>query len=163
MPKREAKRDDDRHVCSSSWISLQVPSDHVVQVLRKGPVQPPAEACTSEGPVRGGSLEPALLRRNLHYVITRNSAKSTTSCKRGGHHRAWPRVRHVTLVTFSSQLAYQESQLRAEIGADIAVNAPPPIQDSAASVRALPEVEGLTLIRRLYVPRILGLCGRLSP
>src|SRR2546430_11069632 len=32
----EAEADDDRHVCRSSWISLQVPSDDVVQVLRKG-------------------------------------------------------------------------------------------------------------------------------
>src|SRR5256714_5510613 len=61
-----------------------------------------------------------------------------------------------TLVTFSAQLAYQESQLRAEIGADIAVNAPPSDPGFAASVRALPEVEGLTLIRRLYVPPNLG-------
>src|SRR5207302_1231950 len=37
-----------------------------------------------------------------------------------------------------------------------AVHRPPPDPGFAASVRALPEVEGLTLVRRLYVPPNLG-------
>src|SRR5437879_9167592 len=61
-----------------------------------------------------------------------------------------------TLVTFSSQPTYQGSHLRAEIGADIAVNAPPSDPGFAASLLACPEVEGLTLVRRLYVPPNLG-------
>lgn len=90
--------------------------------------------------------------KNLHHVITRNL------------HRNPRRAANVaviialglafgmfTLVTFSSQFAYQAAQTRAEIGADIAVDAPPSDPGFGASVQALPEVEGLTVVQRLYV------------
>jgi len=95
--------------------------------------------------------------KNLHYVITRNLQRNPRRAANVAVIIALGLAFGMfTLVTFSSQLAYQESQLRAEIGADIAVNAPPSDPGFAASVRALPEVEGLTLVRRLYVPPNLG-------
>src|SRR5207247_1800656 len=50
----------------------------------------------------------------------------------------------------------QGRQIRAEIGRGLSVYAPPSDPGFAASVRALPEVGGLTLVQRLYVPPNLG-------
>jgi putative ABC transport system permease protein len=95
--------------------------------------------------------------KNLYHVITRNLRRNPRRAANVaviiGLGLAFGMF---TLVTFSSQLAYQESQIRAEIGGDISVDAPPSDPGFAASVRALPEVEGLSLVRRLYVPPNLG-------
>ena len=95
--------------------------------------------------------------KNLYHVITRNLRRNPRRAANVaviiGLGLAFGMF---TLVTFSSQLAYQESQIRAEIGGDISVDAPPSDPGFAASVRALPEVEGLTLVQRLYVPPNLG-------
>src|SRR5207247_2374769 len=50
------------------------------------------------------------------------------------------------LVTFSSQLAYQERQVRASIGADISVDSPPLDSGFSANLTALPEVAGATRV-----------------
>src|SRR2546427_45097 len=95
--------------------------------------------------------------KNLYHVITRNLQRNPRRAANVaviiGLGLAFGMF---TLVTFSSQLAYQESQIRAEIGGDIAVSAPPSDPGFAASVRALPEVGGLSLVRRLYVAPSLG-------
>lgn len=95
--------------------------------------------------------------KNLHHVITRNL------------HRNPRRAANVaviialglafgmfTLVTFSSQFAYQAAQTRAEIGADIAIDTPPSDPSFAANVQALPEVAGLTVVQRVYVAPQFG-------
>ena len=95
--------------------------------------------------------------KNLYHVITRNLQRNPRRAANVaviiGLGLAFGMF---TLVTFSSQLAYQESQIRAEIGGDIAVSAPPSDPGFATTVRALPEVGGLTLVRRLYVAPSLG-------
>src|SRR2546425_4926182 len=53
------------------------------------------------------------------------------------------------LVTFSSQLAYQERQVRASIGADLAVDAPPYDPTFAANLSALPEVARTTRVQNV--------------
>src|SRR5207249_4176381 len=53
----------------------------------------------------------------------------------------------VILVTFSSQLGYQERQVRASVGADLAVDAPPYDPTFAANLSALPEVAGITRVQ----------------
>src|SRR5467141_2357074 len=64
--------------------------------------------------------------KNLYHVITRNLQRNPRRAANVaviiGLGLAFGMF---TLVTFSSQLAYQESQIRAEIGGDIAVSAPP--------------------------------------
>src|SRR5438093_680210 len=95
--------------------------------------------------------------KNLYHVITRNLQRNP---RRAAHVAVIIGLGLAfgmfTLVTFSSQLAYQESQIRAEIGGDLSVDAPPSDPGFAASVRALLEVGGLTLVQRLYVPPNLG-------
>src|SRR5207253_3257871 len=95
--------------------------------------------------------------KNLYHVITRNLQRNPRRAANVaviiGLGLAFGMF---TLVTFSSQLAYQESQIRAEIGGGLSVDAPPSDPGFAASVRALPEVGGLTLVQRLYVPPNLG-------
>src|SRR5437867_11484491 len=56
-----------------------------------------------------------------------------------------------TLVTFSSQLAYQESQIRAEIGGGLSVEAPPFHPGFSASGRVPPDGGGLSFASRLHV------------
>src|SRR5438309_11127886 len=98
--------------------------------------------------------------KNLYHVITRNLQRNPRRAANVaviiGLGLAFGMF---TLVTFSSQLAYQESQIRAEIGGGLSVDAPPSDPGFAASVRALPEVGGLTLVQRLYVPPNLGYAG----
>src|SRR2546425_2063114 len=53
------------------------------------------------------------------------------------------------LVTFSSQLGYQERQVRASIGADLAVDAPPYDPTFAANLSALPEVARTTRVQNV--------------
>src|SRR3989449_911889 len=60
------------------------------------------------------------------------------------------------LVTFSSQLAYQERQVRASVGADVALDAPPSNATFAANLRALPEVGGVTRVQT--VPGSIPYC-----
>ncbi len=91
--------------------------------------------------------------KNLHHVITRNLQRNPRRAANVAVIIALGLgFGMFTLVTFSSQFAYQESQLRAGIGGDISVDAPPSDPGFAASVRALPEVEGLTVVQRVYVP-----------
>src|SRR6266540_4960711 len=90
--------------------------------------------------------------KNLHHVITRNLQRNPRRAANVAVIIALGLAFGMfTLVTFSSQFAYQEGQLRAGIGADIAVDAPPSDPGFAASVRALPEVDGLTVVQRVYV------------
>ncbi len=89
--------------------------------------------------------------KNLHHVISRNLQRNPRRAANVAVIIALGLAFGMfTLVTFSSQLAYQEGQLRAAIGGDIAIDAPPSDPGFAASVRALPEVDGLTLVRRVY-------------
>lgn len=89
--------------------------------------------------------------KNLHHVITRNLQRNPRRAANVAVIIALGLAFGMfTLVTFSSQLAYQEGQLRAAIGGDIAINAPPSDPGFAASVRALPDVDGVTLVRRVY-------------
>ncbi|HYT17239.1 MAG TPA: FtsX-like permease family protein [Thermoplasmata archaeon] len=95
--------------------------------------------------------------KNLHHVITRNLQRNP---RRAANVAVIVALGlgfgMFTLVTFSSQFAYQEGQLRAGIGADIAVDAAPSDPGFAASVRALPEVAGLTVVQRVIVPPQFG-------
>jgi len=95
--------------------------------------------------------------KNLHHVITRNLERNPRRAANVAVIIALGLAFGMfTLVTFSSQFAYQEGQLRAGIGADIAVDAPPSDPGFAASVRALPEVDGLTVVQRVIVPPQFG-------
>ena len=89
--------------------------------------------------------------KNLHHVITRNLQRNPRRAANVAVIIALGLAFGMfTLVIFSSQLAYQEGQLRAAIGGDIAIEAPPSDAGFAASVRALPEVDGVTAVRRVY-------------
>src|SRR2546426_746211 len=95
--------------------------------------------------------------KNLHHVITRNLERNPRRAANVAVIIALGLAFGMfTLVTFSSQFAYQEGQLRAGIGADIAVDAPPSDPGFAASVRALSEVDGLTVVQRVIVPPQFG-------
>lgn len=95
--------------------------------------------------------------KNLHHVITRNLQRNPRRAANVAVIIALGLAFGMfTLVTFSSQFAYQASQIRAEIGADIAVDTPPSNPGFAASVQALPEVEGLTVVQRLLVAPQFG-------
>src|SRR2546430_16588876 len=79
--------------------------------------------------------------KNLHHVITRNLERNPRRAANVAVIIALGlAVGMFTLVTFSSQFAYQEGQLPAGIGAGLVVDAPPSAPGVAASVRALPEV-----------------------
>src|SRR5213594_865394 len=95
--------------------------------------------------------------KNLYHVITRNLQRNPRRAANVAVIIALGLAFGMfTLVTFSSQFAYQEGQLRAGIGGDIAVDAPPSDPGFSASVRALPEVEGLTVVQRVIVPPQFG-------
>src|SRR2546426_7572222 len=95
--------------------------------------------------------------KNLHHVITRNLQRNPRRAANVAVIIALGLgFGMFTLVTFSSQFAYQEGLLRAGIGADIAVDTPPSDPGFAASVRALPEVAGLTVVQRVIVPPQFG-------
>lgn len=95
--------------------------------------------------------------KNLHHVITRNLQRNPRRAANVAVIIALGLAFGMfTLVTFSSQLAYQEGQLRAGIGGDIVIDGPPSDPGFAASVLALPEVDGLTVVRRLYVAPDIG-------
>src|SRR3989442_10265059 len=95
--------------------------------------------------------------KNLHHVITRNLQRNPRRAANVAVIIALGLAFGMfTLVTFSSPFASQEGQLRAGIGGDISVDAPPSDPGFAASVRALPEVEGLTVVQRVIVPPQFG-------
>jgi len=95
--------------------------------------------------------------KNLHHVITRNLQRNPRRAANVAVIIALGLAFGMfTLVTFSSQFAYQENQLRAEIGGDVAVDGPPSDPGFAASVEALPEVEGLTVVQQVIVPPQFG-------
>src|SRR5437870_1531459 len=96
--------------------------------------------------------------KNLYHVITRNLQRNPRRAANVAVIIALGLAFGMfTLVTFSSQLAYQESQIRAEIGGDIAVSAPPSDPGFAASGRALPEGGGPTPVRGPHVGAASGL------
>src|SRR5207247_8564583 len=77
--------------------------------------------------------------KNLHHVITRNLQRNPRRAANVAVIIALGLAFGMfTLVTFSSQFAYQAGQLRAGLGGDIAVDAPPSDPGFSASVRALP-------------------------
>jgi putative ABC transport system permease protein len=98
--------------------------------------------------------------KHLHHVITRNLQRNPRRAANVAVIIALGLAFGMfTLVTFSSQLAYQESQLRAEIGGDICVGwctatsalvSPSSDPEFASKLRALPEVEGVTLVQRVF-------------
>lgn len=89
--------------------------------------------------------------KNLHHVITRNLQRNPRRAANVAVIIALGIAFGMfTLVIFSSQLAYQEGQLRAAIGGDIDIEAPPSDPGFAASVRALPQVDSVTAVRRVY-------------
>src|SRR5436309_8675565 len=95
--------------------------------------------------------------KNLHHVITRNLHRNPRRAANVAVIIALGLASGMfTLVTFSSQFPYQVRQLPAGIGGDIAVDAPPSDPGFSASVRALPEVEGLTVVQRVIVPPQFG-------
>ena len=60
------------------------------------------------------------------------------------------------LVTAASQLAYQERQIRAGVGADLRIGAPPPDAGFASNVSAIDGVAGVTRMRTVDVTPPFG-------
>ena len=86
--------------------------------------------------------------KNLYYVISRNLRRNPRRSANVAVIIALGIAFGMfILVTFSSQLAYQERQVRASVGADVALDAPPSNATFAANLSALPEVGGVTLLR----------------
>src|SRR2546425_1205027 len=86
--------------------------------------------------------------KNLYYVISRNLRRNPRRSANVAVIIALGIAFGMfILVTFSSQLGYQERQVRASIGADVALDAPPSNATFAANLSALPEVGGVTLLR----------------
>jgi putative ABC transport system permease protein len=95
--------------------------------------------------------------KNLHHVITRNLQRNPRRAANVAVIIALGlAIGMFTLVTFSSQFAFQEGQLRAEIGGDLVADVSPSDSGFAAGVRALPEVEGLTVIQGLLATPHVG-------
>ena len=83
--------------------------------------------------------------KNLYYVISRNLRRNPRRSANVAVIIALGIAFGMfILVTFSSQLAYQERQVRASIGADISVDSPPLDSGFSANLTALPEVAGAT-------------------
>jgi len=86
--------------------------------------------------------------KNLYYVISRNLRRNPRRSANVAVIIALGIAFGMfILVTFSSQLAYQERQVRSSVGADVALDAPPSNATFAANLSALPEVGGVTLLR----------------
>src|SRR3989449_896065 len=85
--------------------------------------------------------------KNLYYVISRNLRRNPRRSANVAVIIALGIAFGMfILVTFSSQLAYQERQARATIGADISVDSPPLDSGFSANLTALPEVAGATRV-----------------
>ncbi len=88
--------------------------------------------------------------KNLYYVISRNLRRNPRRSANVAVIIALGLAFGMfILVTFSSQLGYQERQVRASIGADLAVDAPPYDPTFAANLSALPEVAGTTRVQNV--------------
>src|SRR5207247_7975662 len=88
--------------------------------------------------------------RNLYYVISRNLRRNPRRSANVAVIIALGLAFGMfILVTFSSQLSYQERQVRASIGADLAVDAPPYDPTFAANLSALPEVAGTARVQHV--------------
>ena len=89
--------------------------------------------------------------KNLYYVISRNLRRNPRRSANVAVIIALGIAFGIfILVTFSSQLAYQERQARASVGADVSIDSPPLDSGFAANLTTLPEVAGVT--RVLNVP-----------
>lgn len=89
--------------------------------------------------------------KNLYYVISRNLRRNPRRSANVAVIIALGIAFGMfILVTFSSQLAYQERQVRASIGADVSIDNAPSSSTFAANLSALLEVAGVT--RVLTVP-----------
>src|SRR2546425_2779775 len=85
--------------------------------------------------------------KNLYYVISKNLRRNPRRSANVAVIIALGIAFGMfILVTFSSQLAYQERQGRAAVGADLALDAPPLDSAFAANLTALPEVAGVTRV-----------------
>src|SRR5437870_3882560 len=88
--------------------------------------------------------------KNLYYVISRNLRRNPRRSANVAVIIALGLAFGIfILVTFSSQLGYQERQVRASIGADLAVDAPPYDPTFAANLSALPEVARTTRVQNV--------------
>ena len=89
--------------------------------------------------------------KNLYYVISKNLRRNPRRSANVAVIIALGIAFGMfILVTFSSQLAYQERQVRASVGADVSIDSPPLDSAFAANLTALPEVAGVT--RVLSIP-----------
>ncbi len=90
--------------------------------------------------------------KNLYYVISRNLRRNPRRSANVAVIIALGLAFGMfILVTFSSQLAYQERQVRAAIGADVSIDGPPSVSTFSANLTALPEVAGATRVQSLRV------------
>ncbi|MGI0149531.1 MAG: ABC transporter permease, partial [Thermoplasmata archaeon] len=90
--------------------------------------------------------------KNLYYVISRNLQRNPRRSANVAVIIALGIAFGMfILVTFSSQLAYQERQIRASIGADIGIDAPSFDPTFGANLSALPDVVETTRIRNVPV------------
>src|SRR5438094_9499539 len=88
--------------------------------------------------------------KNLYYVISRNLRRNPRRSANVAVIIALGIAFGMfILVTFSSQLAYQERQVRASVGADVALDAPPSNVTFAANLSALPDVRAVTRAQTL--------------
>jgi len=90
--------------------------------------------------------------KNLYYVISRNLRRNPRRSANVAVIIALGIAFGMfILVTFSSQLAYQERQVRASVGADLALDAPPANATFAANLSALPDVRGVARVQAVPV------------
>jgi len=90
--------------------------------------------------------------KNLYYVISRNLRRNPRRSANVAVIIALGIAFGMfILVTFSSQLAYQERQARAAVGADLALDAPTSNSTFAANLSAVPEVAGVTRVQSVPV------------
>src|SRR5207247_10565989 len=83
--------------------------------------------------------------KNLYYVISRNLRRNPRRSANVAVIIALGLAFGMfILVTFSSQLGYQERQVRASVGVDLGGDAPPSEPPSAVKCSALPDVAGDT-------------------
>ena len=90
--------------------------------------------------------------KNLYYVISRNLRRNPRRSANVAVIIALGIAFGMfILVTFSSQLAYQERQARAAVGADVSLDASPSNAMFAANLSAVPEVAGVTRVQNVPV------------
>src|SRR2546422_1942765 len=86
--------------------------------------------------------------KNLYYVISRNLRRNPRRSANVAVIIALGIAFGMfILVTFSSQVAYQERQARSAVGADLALAAPTSNATFAANLSAVPEVAGVTRVQ----------------